>query len=107
MAAKLRVVGEGLVHGVLYDLGEYPGAVLDAAANSKIAGTVLELPADTGILSALDEYEGYDSKAPETSLFVRVTHRMTMDSGGELACWIYVYNRDPKGARIAEDGRSA
>ena len=33
---KLRRVGEGFVTGVLYDLGNYPGAVLDPSSTQKI-----------------------------------------------------------------------
>lgn len=32
-AARLKAVGEGQVRGLLYDLGHFPGAVLDAAGN--------------------------------------------------------------------------
>jgi gamma-glutamylcyclotransferase (GGCT)/AIG2-like uncharacterized protein YtfP len=99
MTAKLRAVGAGFVRGSLYDLGEYPGAVLDDSADNEIAGTVLELPVDAGVLEQLDAYEGYDPAVPATSLFVRVLHRVTLVSGGELTCWIYVYNGDLTGTR--------
>jgi gamma-glutamylcyclotransferase (GGCT)/AIG2-like uncharacterized protein YtfP len=71
LAAKLRPVGRGFVHGVLYDLGRYPGAVPNASAKGKIAGTVMELPEEENMLARLDAYEGFDPKSPDTSEYVR------------------------------------
>ena len=61
VAAKLRPVGEGFVRGVLYDLGGYPGAVADPSAMGKIAGTVMELPEEEGVLERLDRVRGIRS----------------------------------------------
>jgi gamma-glutamylcyclotransferase (GGCT)/AIG2-like uncharacterized protein YtfP len=97
----LRVVGAGRVRGVLYDLGEYPGAVPDETAKTEIKGTVMQLPADEGILRQLDEYEEFDPASPEKSLFVRRLNMVKLDSGPMLQCWIYVFNRDTKGAPMA------
>lgn len=92
--AKLRAVGEGFVSGVLYDLGGYPGAVPDASAKGKIAGMVMELPADESVLRELDAYEGFDPQAPEKSEFVRVRQTVELTTGRTLECWIYHYNRE-------------
>lgn len=97
---KLRRVGPGRVRGVLYDLGNYPGAVLDRETDSEIEGIVYELPADADILSALDAYEEFDPEAPETSLFLRVSHPVVLDDGETPQCWLYVFNHDPAGAPI-------
>lgn len=102
---RLRSVGTGRVHGVLYDLGEYPGAVLDDDAG-EIEGTVFKLPESPGILKQLDAYEEFDPGAPESSLFVRGLYPIELDSGGTLTCWMYVYNRDPAGSRPIQRGQS-
>ena len=83
-AAKLRVIGRGFVYGELYDLDGYPGAVPDSNSKNRIAGMVLELPSDESILRQLDEYEGYDPEAPETSEFVRVWQTVELAGGGTL-----------------------
>jgi gamma-glutamylcyclotransferase (GGCT)/AIG2-like uncharacterized protein YtfP len=103
--AGLRIVGAGRVRGVLYDLGAYLGAVLDAGAPANIKGTVFALPDPAGILSELDAYEEFDPTTPETSLFVRELHAVKLDSGATLMCWIYLYNRDPAGARVLRDSQ--
>ena len=60
------------MRGVLYDLGDYPGARLDASSEQRIIGWVYRLPEDAGVLQELDRYEGFNPEAPEKSLFLRV-----------------------------------
>lgn len=105
--ARLRAVGKGRVRGVLYDLGEYPGAVLDETAAAEIEGTIFELPAGADVLRQPDAYEEFDPASPMSSLYIRVLHPVTLDSGGVLMCWIYVYNRDPECARVVQGGRDS
>ena len=100
----LRSVGAGRVRGVLYDLGEFPGAVLDEHGDSEVEGTVFELPEEPTALRRLDGYEEFDPDAPEGSLFRRVSHAVRLDTGKMLSCWIYVYNRDPTGMRVLSGG---
>lgn len=104
VVAKLSPVGKGHVHGVLYDLGEYPGAILNLSSNRRITGTVLRLPDAPGILQQLDKYEGFDPGAPATSLFLRKLHPVALAADRILQCWIYVYNRKPGTARILTSG---
>jgi gamma-glutamylcyclotransferase (GGCT)/AIG2-like uncharacterized protein YtfP len=101
----LRVVGEGSLPGRLYDLGEYPGAVIDPAAEQRIYGTIFELPGDETVLRRMDVYEDFRSSEPEESLFLRVRQQVELASGGSLECWVYVYNLPPLGARVVTSGR--
>jgi gamma-glutamylcyclotransferase (GGCT)/AIG2-like uncharacterized protein YtfP len=102
---RLRVVGTGFVHGTLYHFGRYPGAILDSYTERRIYGTVFLLPEDARPLAEIDRYEGFNPKAPDKSLFLRVAHPVGLESGEFLVCWIYVYNRDPAGGRVLERGR--
>ena len=101
---RLRSIGRGRIRGRLYDLGEYPGAILDAAADTAVSGVVLELPQDPAVLRSLDEYEGYDPADPDASLFVRKNCPIELFDGRELQCWVYVYNRDPGEAPLVSSG---
>lgn len=103
MVRKFRRIGRGSVRGRLYDLGEYPGAVL-AEGPAMVHGEVYELPADHEILRKLDEYEGFDPQDRGGSLFTRTECSVRLESGEELSCWLYVYNRDPGPAKIVPDG---
>lgn len=104
-AGRLRAVGEGRVQGILYDFGLYPGAILDRASERTIFGTIYELPADPALLTQLDEYEDCYPDAPALSQYLRVLHPVALASGETLDCWIYVYNRSVRSARIVESGR--
>jgi gamma-glutamylcyclotransferase (GGCT)/AIG2-like uncharacterized protein YtfP len=101
----LRAVGEGSVAGVLYDLGEYPGAVADSAAKSRVFGTVYELPEDADVLWKLDDYEGFNPDAVAENLFVRDLLDVQMADGQDMRCWMYLYNLPPVGAQVVADGR--
>jgi gamma-glutamylcyclotransferase (GGCT)/AIG2-like uncharacterized protein YtfP len=102
---RLRPVGRASVRGRLYDLGEYPGAVLSKNSRSVIRGEVFELPGDQSTLTSLDDYEGFEPAKPRSSLFLRRTWPVTMDDGTRLRCWVYVYNGDMKSARPVTSGR--
>lgn len=76
-------VSEGRVRGSLYDLGEYPGLVLDGEA-SFVTGEVYEVDDDT--LNRLDKFE-------LTSDYSR--RQVEVEHGLERTdCWIYVSERD-------------
>jgi gamma-glutamylcyclotransferase (GGCT)/AIG2-like uncharacterized protein YtfP len=100
---RLRRVGRGFVRGQLFDLGEYPGAIL-SRSGGPIVGFVFELPDDPAVLSQLDEYEGFDPAKPASSLFVRKRRQARLDDGRRVACWVYAYNKSTKAAQPMEGG---
>jgi gamma-glutamylcyclotransferase (GGCT)/AIG2-like uncharacterized protein YtfP len=100
---RFRRVGRGFVRGKLYDLGEYPGAIL-SRGGPMVVGQVFELPDDPGVLTRLDDYEGFDPSRPQGSLFVRKRCLVRLNNGHKLACWIYTYNRPLGAARPLAGG---
>ncbi len=102
---RLRPVGSASVRGRLYDLGEYPGAVLSEKSRTLIRGEVFELPGDLNTLTALDDYEGFEPHKPGSSLFLRRARAVTMDDGKRVRCWVYIYNGTTKGALPLRSGR--
>jgi gamma-glutamylcyclotransferase (GGCT)/AIG2-like uncharacterized protein YtfP len=103
--AQLEPLGEGWVSGTLYDLGTYPGAILDAGVEGLIYGTVMRLPDDPQVLRDLDAYEGFEADCPEASLFLRERVTVVMADGGRLTCWMYALHRLPEGAQVLANGR--
>ena len=103
MGRMLRI-GLASVPGRLYDLGDYPGAVLDPNCDAKIIGEVFQLPDDHAALAALDAYEGIDPQDSNAGLFVRREAEITLDDGVNLRCWIYVYNREVESAALITGG---
>jgi len=106
VTAKFRPYAKGWIYGKLYDLGDYPGAVLgDQNSDPKIFGTVFKIPGDLELLRRLDEYEGFNPKEPKASLFVRRRHFVTLSTGKRLRCWLYEYNGQPSRTRVVPSGR--
>src|SRR5436190_18383391 len=62
LLSAIKLVGSATVRGRLYDLGEYPGVVLEEGCGLVI-GELLEMSVSPTPLSALDSYEGVDERA--------------------------------------------
>ncbi|MFI5297215.1 MAG: gamma-glutamylcyclotransferase [Polyangiales bacterium] len=89
-------IGSATVRGTLFDLGDYPGIVLDDVAPTRVAGEVWEFAFSPTLFVALDEYEGYVRSSPKSSLFSRVRKRVLLGRESTVA-WLYVLTkRDPK-----------
>jgi gamma-glutamylcyclotransferase (GGCT)/AIG2-like uncharacterized protein YtfP len=95
LVARLHFYGEGSVRGVMFDLGEYPGAVFDDVSDRRVYGAVFELTEDLRVLEALDHYEGYEPAASSRSLFDRKRQSVDLVAGGAIECWAYEYNGNP------------
>jgi len=87
----LEPVGPGTIRGRLYNLGAYPGVVLDDPAGEEVHGEVFLVP-HPATLARLDAYEDYRPRDPENSLFRRVKTTVTLSNGARELCWVYVYN---------------
>ncbi len=96
VSARLRPLGEGRVRGALYDLGTYPGLVLQPGAATWVSGTVLELPDEETVLQALDQYEGVE--------FRRTVCDVVRESGERLQCWVYQFRGNLQGAKRVVSG---
>jgi gamma-glutamylcyclotransferase (GGCT)/AIG2-like uncharacterized protein YtfP len=100
----LQRIGSAYVRGRLYDLGEYPGAILDSSADTKVKGEVFEITNKQDVLASLDSYEEFNPADLEGSLFVRTESPVTLPDGRKLNCWVYVYNRNPGVAPLVVSG---
>ena len=104
LIASLKQIGRGTTRGRLYDLGDYPGGVLDPDVETAVVGDLLELPDDDAVLATLDEYEGYFVDDLGRSLFVRRRCPVRLDDGREMESWMYVYNGDVSSAILIPKG---
>jgi gamma-glutamylcyclotransferase (GGCT)/AIG2-like uncharacterized protein YtfP len=89
---QLKSLGKGYIFARLYDLGEYPGALLDDSKRHKVFGKIFQLPNDSQILTRLDEYEAFDPRRPAGSLFVRKRTAINRPNHPPLTGWVYAYN---------------
>ena len=100
----LRFVGAGKIHGQLYDLGAYPGAIVGENFETHIVGEIYELPEPRAVLEVLDDYEGFIPGELEASLFARTQAPVTLTDGQQIECWLYVYNDWVLNGQLIEPG---
>ena len=100
----LRFVGMGTIRGQLFDLGEYPGAVVGENFETKVIGEIYELPEPRAVLDVLDVYEGFIPGELEASLFARIQASATLLDDRQLDCWLYAYNDWVATGRLIEGG---
>lgn len=92
LLGPVSAVGPGRLHGRLYSLGDYPGAVASNHPDDLVRGEVYRLEVPSEALVRLDRYEGFVPASPEGCEFVRTTARIVMDRGDDLTAWVYLYN---------------
>lgn len=102
---KLKYVGSGYIHGRMYDLGKFPGAIMNRGIRDKIFGRIYELPTgDDSPLSKLDDYEEFYPGKIRKSLFVRKKVNVHRPGHEPLRGWAYLYNRDVKASPVIKSG---
>lgn len=104
LASHLRVIGVGRIHGKLFDLGAYPGLVLDPRAGW-VVGELIKLTTNWHhVIEQLDAYEGCGAGDSEPQEFRRELVEVVDASGGSLRAWVYLLNHDPGELPLIESG---
>ena len=91
----LRLVGQGVVRGALYDLGPYPAAV---RAEGTIRGEVYAVTDPVRLLPRVDAVERYLPDDPARSEYVREAAPVALDGAARCTAWIYFYAQPLDGA---------
>lgn len=82
------------VHGRLYDLGSYPGAVPSIHKHDLVFGQLCQLANADACLRVLDRYELYiPGDEPNSEYLRRRVDAFLIPSGRRVNSWIYFYNR--------------
>lgn len=99
------VVSEGSFHGVLYDIGEYPGAVFIPESKTKVHGIILQIfnPIDT--LKKLDVYEETGFEFDQPNEYLRKKIPVNTINGKTMECWTYLYNHPIENKKQITSGR--
>lgn len=100
--ANASFLGEGLVQGTLYDLGHYPGLIIEEV-DSWVKGHVFFMPDPQQLIPFLDYYEDLNLEQPELSEYRREVISVQL-AGKTLDCWAYVYNLPPHKLKTIPDG---
>jgi gamma-glutamylcyclotransferase (GGCT)/AIG2-like uncharacterized protein YtfP len=98
-----QFVKKGKFKGILYDIGEYPGAIADPHADSYTHGNIYLMDKASLVLEKLDDYEGYGPEQEQPNLFIRKLIEIETNARS-IDCWIYLYNRPVDGLKVIEEG---
>ena len=94
----------GKVKGTLYDIGEYPGAILFPEGGEYIYGNILKIDTPEKVFKVIDDYEGYGGEQSWPNEFIRILTGIEVEAE-VIDCWIYVYNLPVNGLRYIKGGR--
>ncbi|MCD8740142.1 gamma-glutamylcyclotransferase [Mucilaginibacter roseus] len=95
-------ISKGRIAGTLYDIGEYPGAVIDNSGGY-VYGSVYSIDKPDEILPVLDDYEGLSPNDPQPQEYLRLLSPIETDEA-LLSCWMYVYNWPVDRLKIIDGG---
>jgi gamma-glutamylcyclotransferase (GGCT)/AIG2-like uncharacterized protein YtfP len=101
---ECRVLGPARLAGTLYDLGRYPGVVVDEAGGGTVLGEILRLADPARTLLWLDRYEGIGVPPAEDDEYVRRLRPVLLDGGATIEAWAYVMTTMPVGATLIPGG---
>ena len=96
MHAELRrdasLLGRGLFHGLLFDLGHYPGGVHSSATENTVTGEVyaVQQRRSGAVFEALDAYEGCHVENRKAQ-FRREIVTVSLVDGRSIQAWVYLY----------------
>jgi gamma-glutamylcyclotransferase (GGCT)/AIG2-like uncharacterized protein YtfP len=96
LTGRSRFLGTGIIQGLLYDLGPYPGAI--PSTEGEIIGEVYELQNCPAQLQELDLIEGFHAQNTEQSLFIRTLTEVRMQNQTRLQAWVYYLPEKPLNA---------
>ncbi|MEO7214384.1 gamma-glutamylcyclotransferase family protein [Mucilaginibacter sp.] len=84
----------GKIAGILYDIGEYPGLVIDHNADY-VFGSIYQIR-NAEVLKEIDIYEGVGADEEHPNLYLRINHSFET-AEGPIDAWVYIYNLPVKG----------
>lgn len=95
-------INDALMHGELYEVDTYPGAVADGAARVKGELYLMQNPEQT--LSAVDIYEECTAQFPDPHEYMRSELVVILPDGQTISAWTYLYNRPLTGLKRIDCG---
>ena len=105
LASVARPLGAAWFGGLLFDIGNYPGAVPSSDSRNRIRGELFAIPAGRAgtLFQVLDEYEDCSPRTAPASQFAREKHAVFCE-GRAYESWVYVYRWPTEGYRRIVDG---
>ena len=103
MRAHANYLAEAIIAGRIYDLGPYPGMVVEDCG-SAVYGELYEIVHPNALLSLLDAYEGCGLTDPHPHEFVRVEATVRDTDGIDYRAWVYAYQGAVDPNRLLQSG---
>ncbi|MFM1912862.1 MAG: hypothetical protein RIR51_700, partial [Bacteroidota bacterium] len=103
IAKNSEFLGMANYQGKLYQVDEYPGIIPSDNPKDKVVGELYKISNPVKLLLVLDEYEEYDEKNHDSSLFVR--EKVVVEIDGEIKeTYAYLYNRPVQENTLIKSG---
>lgn len=103
LSQNSKLICQGRFKGMLYNVGEYPGAVYYPKSHSYVYGSVISLSSPDETLKIVDDYEGYGIEQPQPNEFIREVLDIETVSGS-IRCWVYLFNLPTEGLTLIRSG---
>ena len=84
-------IGKGFLQGRLFEVDDYPGAILSENPADRVRGEVYSLHEPQAVLARLDDYEGCGANHPEPHEYKREKHTVSLEEGGPVMAWVYLF----------------
>lgn len=97
------IKGTGYFHGLLFDLGGYPGAVYISKIDHKVHGHIYEVSQFEQLIKKLDDYEGIGSAFSQPNEYKR-TIVPILTGTHIIPCWVYLYDQGVNEMHWIESG---
>ncbi len=91
LRAHCVLYGNGYFNGLLYNVGEYPGAIEALNSDDMVHGKIYQMLNVNAVLKVLDSYEGFGEQEQQPNEFIRKLINVNTP-GTNLTCWVYLYN---------------
>lgn len=99
VARSFSYKGKGYIEGSLFDMGNFPAAILAGRPGARVHGELFYIPlCESNLVDLLDEYEG----CPE--MYERILLEVTTDNGKTIDAMVYVYQGTTQNLNQIESG---
>lgn len=82
------------IYGKMYDVGDYPAAVIDPHSSNMIYGEIIELDNPAIAFKKMDMLEEYYHPLDPSNDYERVETDVYLPDGSQIRCHTYVYTKE-------------
>jgi len=97
-------INTGYMLGLLYDVADYPGAVVSISSTQKVYGELYKITRPALLIAQLDEYEECTDAYTQPHEYLRKIQTITLSDESQMLAWVYLYNHDVTQLRLIISG---